>query len=45
VFLGKGDDRRLLMLTPRDPHSCVLQSFNQPRHTCSISSEPVYAAV
>jgi hypothetical protein len=28
VFIRAGADRRLLMLTPRDPHSTTAQSFN-----------------
>jgi hypothetical protein len=28
VFIRNGADRRLLMLTPRDPHSTGAQSFN-----------------
>jgi hypothetical protein len=28
VFIRRGKDRRLLMLTPRDPHSTATQSFS-----------------
>jgi hypothetical protein len=28
VFIRRGADRRLLMLTPRDPHSTAAQSFS-----------------
>jgi len=28
VFLRRGDVRRMLMLTPRDPHDSMQQSFN-----------------
>jgi hypothetical protein len=28
VFIRRGDDRRLLMLTERDPDSTTVQSFN-----------------
>ena len=28
VFIRKANDRRLLMLTARDPYSCELQSFS-----------------
>ncbi len=28
VFIRRGVDRRLLMLTPRDPHSTAAQSFS-----------------
>jgi len=28
VFIRRATERRLLMLTPRDPYSCELQSFS-----------------
>jgi hypothetical protein len=28
VFIRRGDERRLLSLTPRDPHDCMPTSFN-----------------
>jgi hypothetical protein len=28
MFIRRGDDRRLLMLTPRDPYSTTSQSFS-----------------
>jgi hypothetical protein len=31
VFIRNGDERRLLMLTARDPYSCELQSFSPYR--------------
>lgn len=31
AFIRSGEERRLLMLTPRDPHSSTLQSFSPVR--------------
>jgi hypothetical protein len=31
AFMRNGDERRLLMLTPRDPHITTLQSFSPVR--------------
>jgi hypothetical protein len=33
VFMRRGADRRLLTLTPRDPHDATAQSFNPFRDT------------
>ena len=33
VFIRNGADRRMLMLTPRDPNSAAAQSFNPFRST------------
>ena len=33
VFIGDGHDRRLLMLTPRDPYKTALQSFSPFRQS------------